>query len=57
MDIQTFSLPNLTEGQETIERLYCQLINKYRNGDKLNAEELDWMDSANVHLITSGDNL
>lgn len=54
MDIQVFTLPPLTSDKFMVEELYCDLVNKYRNGETLNAEELDWMDSANVHLITTG---
>ena len=56
MDIQLFSFPTLRDGQHAVEEHYCLLVNKYRNGETLNTEELDWMDSANTWLMTSGDN-
>jgi len=34
-----------------IERKYCELMRDYRNGVFLDPEAIDWMDSANVHLI------
>lgn len=52
MDIQVFSFPTLQDGIHAVEETYCDLVNKYRNGEVLDAEELDWMDSANVQLIT-----
>ena len=35
-----------------IERKYCELMRDYRNGVFLDPEAIDWMDSANVHLIS-----
>lgn len=54
MDIQVFSFPTFTNDKD-VEKVYCQFLNKYRNGEALNKEELDWMDSANTWLITTGD--
>jgi hypothetical protein len=53
MDIQVFSFPTLRDGQHAVEEHYCLLVNKYRNGETLDTEELDWMDSANTWLATS----
>jgi hypothetical protein len=51
MDIQVFSLPTFTD-DKLVEEVYCEFLNKYRNGETLNLEELDWMDSANTWLAT-----
>ena len=51
MDIQVFSFPTLKDDTHAVEQLYCELLNKYRNGEVLDTEELDWMDSAHVQLI------
>jgi len=57
MEIQLFSFPTLRDGRIAVEEHYCLLVNKYRNGETLNTEELDWMDTANTWLMTSGSNL
>ena len=57
MDIQIFSFPTQNDGRYAVEEHYCQLVNKYRNGETLDVEELDWMDTANTWLMTSGDKL
>jgi len=57
MDIQVFSFPTINDGVTAVEEVYCSLVNKYRNGDTLKLEELDWMDSANTWLITTGSKL
>jgi len=57
MDIQVFSFPTIDDGVTAVEEVYCDLVNKYRNGDTLMLEELDWMDSANTWLITTGSKL
>lgn len=52
-EILVFKFPDFrTENRTTIERQYCQLLNEYRNGEQLDPEVLDWMDSANNYLIT-----
>lgn len=54
-DVMTFKFPNFTEDSlPEIERKYCQLLNEYRSGKKLDPEVIDWMDSANNFLLTSG---
>lgn len=57
MDIQIFSFPTLNDGRLVVEEVYCDLVNKYRNGEVLDVEELDWMDSANTWLIDTGTKL
>jgi hypothetical protein len=57
MDIQVFSFPILSDGVTAVEEAYCGLLNKYRQGEVLDTEELDWMDSANTWLITTGSKL
>ena len=57
MDIQVFSFPTINDDVTAVEEVYCSLVNKYRNGDSLMLEELDWMDSANTWLITTGSKL
>jgi hypothetical protein len=48
MDIQVFSFPILSDGVTAVEEAYCGLLNKYRQGEVLDTEELDWMDSAGL---------
>ena len=57
MDIEVYSFPTMREGRIAVEHKYCELINQYRNGEKLDPEVLDWMDSANTWLSTSGSKL
>lgn len=57
MDIQLFSFPTLKDGRIAVEEYYCELLNKYRNGELLELEELDWLDSANTWLTTTGTKL
>ena len=52
-DVLIFKFPDLVvENKLGIERQYCQLLNEYRNGERLDPEVLDWMDSANNYLIS-----
>lgn len=57
MDIEIYNFPTLADGRITVEHAYCDLINKYRNGEKLDPEVLDWMDSANTWLSAAGSKL
>lgn len=57
MDVEVYNFPTLNDGRIVIEETYCHLVNAYRNGEKLQPEELDWMDAANTWLMTSGDKL
>lgn len=36
-----------------VEEKYCELLNKYRSGEYLDEETIDWMDSANTWLSLS----
>jgi hypothetical protein len=56
MDIEVHSFPTM-RNPEQVERTYCELVNKYRNGEHLDPEVLDWMDSANNWLMASGSKL
>jgi len=52
-EVLVFKFPALNDGSRTaIERKFCELINEYRNGVKLDPEALDWMDTANNFLMT-----
>lgn len=55
MNVEVFSFPKLDGDRETVEQEYCKLAIKYRNGENLKPEVLDWMDAANNWLITSED--
>jgi len=57
MDIEVYSFPTFADGRIAVEHKYCELINQYRNGEKLDPEVIDWMDSANTWLQTSGSKL
>lgn len=53
-EVLVFKFPSLNGDSRTeIERKYCELVNEYRNGARLDPEVLDWMDTANTWLMTS----
>jgi hypothetical protein len=51
-EVRVFDLPTLNDRFEVIEDKFCELTSKYRNGERLDRVELDWMDSANSWLIS-----
>lgn len=51
MEIKLHKFPTITDGIHKVEEFYCELINKYRSGEELDLETLDWLDQANVLLI------
>ena len=51
MEIQIYDLPTQGDGISAIEKKYCQLLNKHRNGESLDDVERDWMDQANNILM------
>ena len=57
MEIETFNFPTMNDGRVVVEEAYCDLVNAYRNGEALKPEMIDWMDSANTWLITTGTKL
>jgi hypothetical protein len=57
MDVITYNFPMLKDGRIAVEEKFCELYNQYRNGDKLDPEALDWMDTANNWLMTVGSKL
>ena len=57
MDVEIFKYPTLSDGRIAVEQKYCELINLYRSGEHLNPETLDWMDTANNWLMTTGSKL
>jgi hypothetical protein len=57
MEIETYTFPTMQDGRIAVEEAYCHLINAYRNGDPLVPEMLDWMDTANTWLMTTGTKL
>ena len=57
MEVEQFVFPTLNDGRIAIETTYCELVNKYRNGEKLQPEAIDWMDHANTILMTVGTKL
>jgi hypothetical protein len=57
MDIELYDFPTMKDGRIAVEEAYCHLINAYRNGDPLKPEMLDWMDTANTWLMTTGTKL
>lgn len=52
MDIRVFDLPTLNDDFTVIERRYNELESKFRNGEKLDDVEIDWMNTANTWLMT-----
>lgn len=57
MDVEMYNFPTMKDGRIAVEHAFCELMNKYRNGEQLEPEVLDWMDSANNWLMTVGTKL
>jgi len=53
MDVATYTLPTMANGAAAVELKYCEIYSKYRNGEPLDPEVLDWMDTANTWLMSS----
>ena len=53
MQIEMFSLPTMKDGITAVEQKFCQIHSAYRNGETLDPEVLDWMDTANTWLMES----
>jgi hypothetical protein len=53
MDVSVYDFPTVRDGPKLIEQAYCDLLIKYRNGETLPPEAIDWMDFANTILDTS----
>lgn len=54
MDISVYKFPHLVEEERSkVEEFYCELANKYRDGEILDPEIIDWMDTANNWLMIS----
>jgi hypothetical protein len=53
MDIIIHNFPVMDEQHLVdVEKKYCELLNMVRNGDSVDDETIDWMDSANNWLMT-----
>lgn len=57
MDIMVYNFPTLRDGRVAVEQKFCELYTQYRNGEKLDPEALDWMDTANNWLMSTGSKL
>lgn len=55
MDIRVYDLPTLNQGRETVEKRLNELENMYRRGEQLDEIEIDWIDTANTWLMTTGE--
>jgi hypothetical protein len=55
MNVCVYNLPTMADGLTAVEQKYCELINSYRNGETLDVEVIDWMDTANTWLMISGE--
>jgi hypothetical protein len=53
MELRIFDLPTPKDDTIIIERRWCELNTKFRNGDTLDEVEINWMDSANSWLTTT----
>lgn len=47
MNIRVFTLPTIYDGILVIEKTWCELNTKMRNGAVLDEVELTWLDQAN----------
>ncbi len=52
-DYRVFELPTVNDDTFVIERTWCALNTRLRNGDSLDEVEINWMDSANTWLLES----
>lgn len=53
MELRVYKFPIMNDKfRHLVEIEYCKLLNKYRNGDTLDEESIDWMDSANNWLMS-----
>jgi hypothetical protein len=55
MDFRIFELPTANDDNFVIERAWCELNTRLRNGDSLDEVEINWMDTANTWLMSTGD--
>lgn len=52
MDVMVYNFPpiGVNNNTQVVEYKYCELVNRHRNGEKLDPVVLDWMDAANTWL-------
>ena len=55
MDIRVYNLPTQRDSFDIIEKRFNELEVKYRNGEALDEIEIDWLDTANTWLLTTGE--
>lgn len=55
MDIRVYDLPTQRDSFDIIEKRFNELEVKYRNGEPLDEIEIDWLDTANTWLLTTGE--
>ena len=53
LDVNLFKLPVIEENSNETEKAFCEILKKYRSGEPLEPEVLDWFDAANAYFITS----
>lgn len=49
-DVNIFKFPTLDDGLYEIEKTFCEIYKKYRDGECLEPEVIDWFDTANTWL-------
>lgn len=52
MDVNVYNLPLKDDNVAKIERVYCDLHRRYKNGEELDEVEMTWMDTANTWLMS-----
>lgn len=57
MDVKLYNFPTLADGRIAVETQYCDFLTRYRAGESLDPEILDWMDTANNWLTSTGSKL
>lgn len=50
MDVKVFEFPTANDNTSKIEKKFCELYNKKREGQPLDEVERDWLDTANTWL-------
>ena len=53
MNVEMYRFPVLSDGYYAVEKQFLEFNSQYRNGEKLDIEQLDWMDWANTILLTT----
>jgi hypothetical protein len=51
LQVRQYTFPTYKQGQSAVEQYRNELLQRYREGRKLEYEELDWLDWAELTLM------